>query len=96
MLGLIEKFTASHMYPHEYDKKIEVYYHKGDREFKRERRVGLYNVKKKEYHFYDRVIFTIIAVFMIAFFYTVIGDMKGANGYITACVSLLGIFALLY
>ena len=44
MLGLIEKFTASHMYPHEYESQIVVKYDDG---FKKERHIGTSNVKKR-------------------------------------------------
>ena len=51
---------------------------------------------KKEYHLYDFAVFIIITVFMISFFYTLLSEMKGAKGYMTCCISLIAIFALLY
>lgn len=93
MLGFIEKFTASDIYPHEYEKQTVVVYDDG---FKKTKQIGNFNVKKKEIHLYDIVIFIIITVFMLSFAYIVIGQMKGAKGYIACCVSLLVIFALLY
>ena len=102
MLGYIEKFTASHMYPHEYIKQHEVYYDNkegkyllpDDADYKKT--IGTYNVQKKEYHLYDVAIFIIITVFMISCGYITVAQMEGSKGYTFLCVSLIVIFALLY
>ena len=96
MLGLIEKFTASHKYPHEYQLQKETVYNYAKQKYVEEDRIGIYNVKKKEYHLYDVAIFIIIAVFMLSCGYITVAQMEGAKGYTFLCVSLIVIFALLY
>lgn len=103
MLGYIEKFTASHMYPHEYIKQHEVYYDSDEAKYiipqpndHHLKRIGTYNVQKKEYHLYDVAIFIIITVFMISCGYITVAQMEGSKGYTFLCVSLIVIFALLY
>ena len=92
------------IYPHEYIKQSKVYYDKDNAEYVIPqpnqhdlKRIGIYNVQKKEYHLYDVVIiFIIITVFMISFAYITVAQMEGAKGYTYLCVSLIVIFALLY
>lgn len=97
MLGLLEKFTASDIYPHEYNLQKEMTYNQSrDTTFQLRDRIGMYNVQKKEYHLYDVAIFIIITVFMISFMYITVAQMKGSKGYTYLCVSLIVIFALLY
>jgi|TARA_B100000989_G_C19253260_1_gene348990 hypothetical protein len=51
---------------------------------------------KKQFHFYDLVIFIIVFSFTGSVFYVILNEIEGSMGYIVGIVGLIGVCALLY
>ena len=51
---------------------------------------------KKQFHFYDLVVYIIVFTFTGSVFYIILNEMEGSMGYIVAVAGLIGVCSLLY
>ena len=98
MLGLIRRVKEHfdlNRYPHEYPKNMVGF--KESPVYKPQHLNKYFDVSKGYFTLYDLAVYIIVGVFMLAFYYIVVGEIEEKEkGYMFICVSFIGISILLY